>query len=168
MMYRCENCGHLFEEGEQAVWEERHGLDTPPYEKWDGCPLCRGSYEQVYQCKECGEWHEEGYIFEGVCESCLIESVNYESFFEYCEAHKKDGHLDSFVMMFFFDMDAPRFPTKEFHDLMIREYRERVDRVKSEKMIFGKSFNEFITDCITFVAEDYSEYAEWLNKREVK
>lgn len=33
MMYRCCDCGHLFEEGEQAVREETHGLDSPPYEK---------------------------------------------------------------------------------------------------------------------------------------
>ena len=33
MMYRRCECGNLFEEGEQAVWEERHGLDSPPYEK---------------------------------------------------------------------------------------------------------------------------------------
>ena len=26
-MYRCCECGNLFEEGEQAVWEEHHGLD---------------------------------------------------------------------------------------------------------------------------------------------
>ena len=36
MMYRCVNCGNLFEEGEQAVWEETHGLDSPPYETWSG------------------------------------------------------------------------------------------------------------------------------------
>lgn len=32
-MYRCETCGNLFEEVEQAVGEETHGLDSPPYEK---------------------------------------------------------------------------------------------------------------------------------------
>ena len=30
-MYRCTECGNLFEEGEQATWEERHGLDSRPY-----------------------------------------------------------------------------------------------------------------------------------------
>ena len=32
MMYRCENCGNLFEEGEQVTQEETHGLDSPPHE----------------------------------------------------------------------------------------------------------------------------------------
>lgn len=32
MMYKCRECGNLFEEGEQAVWEETRGLDSPPYE----------------------------------------------------------------------------------------------------------------------------------------
>ena len=54
-MYRCCECGNLFEEGEQAVWEETHGLDSPPYEAWSGCPVCKGGYEEVYQCKDCGD-----------------------------------------------------------------------------------------------------------------
>lgn len=59
MMFKCESCGNLFEEGEQATWEERHGLDSPPYEQWSGCPICKGGYEEVHQCKECGDWHTE-------------------------------------------------------------------------------------------------------------
>ena len=54
-MYKCTECGHLFEEGEQATWEEEHGLDSPPYEKWSGCPVCRGGYEDVNRCKATGE-----------------------------------------------------------------------------------------------------------------
>ena len=156
MMLKCDNCGHLFEDGEQAVWEERHGLDTPPYEKWDGCPLCRGSYEQVYQCKECGEWHTEYEVFNGWCEKCLRDTVSYSTFFDYCEAYKKHGHLDSFVMMYFFDMDAPKNPSEDFHELMVKVYWEKT-----------KEF-DFINDCFAFIEEDYREYADWLNKREVK
>lgn len=75
-MYRCENCGHLFEEGEQAVWEERHGLDTPPYEKWSGCPLCKCDYEEVHQCEKCGDWHSEDELTEGICDDCLEGSIS--------------------------------------------------------------------------------------------
>ena len=45
-MYKCTECGNLFEEGEQAAWEETHGLDSPPYEKFSGCPVCKGGYEE--------------------------------------------------------------------------------------------------------------------------
>ena len=81
MMYRCCECGNLFEEGEQAVWEERHGLDSPPYEKWSGCPVCKGDYEEVHQCKECGDWHTDDELYDGWCEKCLRESITYDTFF---------------------------------------------------------------------------------------
>ena len=83
MMYRCCDCGNLFEEGEQAVWEETHGLDSPPYEKFSGCPVCKGDYEEVHQCKKCGDWHTDDELYEGWCEKCLRESIDYETFFEY-------------------------------------------------------------------------------------
>jgi hypothetical protein len=174
MMYRCENCGHLFEEGEQAVWEERHGLDTPPYEKLDGCPLCRGGYEEVHQCKECEEWHTEDELYEGWCEKCLRETINYDTFFEYCEANKDENYLDLFVMTEFFDVEMPKYSSYDFHNLMIRVYCERVNSIKVDKKLFGKSSDEFLDACIRFIMDDDGEsgrenYADWLNsKKEVK
>lgn len=61
-MYRCKECGHLFEDGEQAEWVEPHG------EEWSGCPLCKGSYEEAKKCMLCGSYElEDG---ENVCEPC--------------------------------------------------------------------------------------------------
>ena len=85
MMYRCESCGHLFEEGEQAVWEERHGLDAPPYEKWNGCPICKGDYEEVHQCQKCGDWHSEDELIEGICGGCLEGSINCDTAVSFLE-----------------------------------------------------------------------------------
>ena len=94
-MYKCCECGNLFEEGEQAVWEETHGLDSPPYEKWSGCPVCKGGYEEVHQCEQCGDWHSEDELYDGWCEKCLRETINYDTFFEYCEASKDGNYLDT-------------------------------------------------------------------------
>ena len=91
MMYRCCECGNLFEEGEQAVWEERHGLDSPPYETRSGCPVCKGDYEEVHQCKDCGDWHSENELYDGWCANCLRETINYDTFFEDCEANKDEN-----------------------------------------------------------------------------
>lgn len=68
-MYKCLECGHLFEEGEQAVWEERHGLSTPPYEKFEGCPLCHGAYEKIKPCAVCGAYKDG----QTVCDECVAE-----------------------------------------------------------------------------------------------
>lgn len=63
-MYRCKECGHLFEDGEEKKWTEPHG------ETIKGCPVCCGVYEIARPCKICG-----GYS-------------RYDD--EYCETCKKD------------------------------------------------------------------------------
>ena len=168
-MYRCCECGNLFEEGEQAVWEERHGLDSPPYEKWDGCPVCRGDYDEVYQCKGCGDWHTDDELYDGWCEKCLRESINYDTFFEYCEANKDEQYLDIFVMADLLGgMDCPDNISPEFHQLVVETYKRRV---ADAKLLKGKF--DFLKDCTRFIMDDdgsigRENYADWLNKREVK
>ena len=168
MMYRCCECGNLFEEGEQAVWEETHGLDSPPYEKWSGCPLCHGDYEEVYQCDSCGDWHSKDELYDGWCENCLRETINYDTFFEYCEANKEDNYLDTFVMCCLLNCDeVPKYPSLDFHYLMIETYKRRVVDAKLLKGPF-----DFLKDCIRFVMDDdgYSgreSFAYWLNNRKV-
>lgn len=175
MMYRCCECGNLFEEGEQTVWEERHGLDSPPYEKWSGCPVCKGDYEEVHQCKECGDLHSEDELYDGWCEKCLRESINYETFFEYCEANKDEQYLDTFVMCEILNCEyVPKYSSYEFHELMVDTYKERVEQIKRDKAMFGKTYAEIIDACIRFIMDDdgsigRENYADWLNNRkEVK
>jgi predicted nucleic acid-binding Zn-ribbon protein len=64
-MYKCENCGHLFDEGEQINWTEPHG------EKMSGCPLCKGSYEEAMRCVSCGSWYSEEKLMFDVCDDCI-------------------------------------------------------------------------------------------------
>ena len=169
MMYRCCECGNLFEEGEQAVWEETHGLDSPPYETMSGCHVCRGDYEQVYQCKKCGDWRSDDELYDGWCEKCLIETINYNTFFEYCEANKNENYLDTFVMCYLLDCDeVPKYPSLDFHYLMAETYKRRVADAKLLKGHF-----DFLSDCISFVMDDdgsigRENYADWLNKKGVK
>ena len=164
MMYKCENCGHLFEEGEQARWTEDYG------EKWDGCPLCRGGYEEVRQCKECGDWHTEDELYSGWCEKCLRETINYDTFFEYCEANKDERYLDIFVMSELLGgMDCPKNVSWDFHCLMGETYKKEVERDKASPELF-----DFLPACIRFIMDDdgsigRENYADWLNsKKEVK
>ena len=76
MAYKCIECGNIFEEGEQAVWYEKHGLDTPPYEIRMGCPLCKGDYEKTVKCKICGSEHLEHELNGGVCKDCIDKCRN--------------------------------------------------------------------------------------------
>ena len=65
MVYKCRECGHLFEEGEEAIWYDGHGFDFPPYEKNIGCPVCKGGFVRVKPCRICFEYTEKTY-----CDEC--------------------------------------------------------------------------------------------------
>ena len=173
-MYRCCDCGNLFEEGEQAVWYENQGEchGVTAMERFSGCPLCHGDYEEVHQCKECGDWHSEDELYEGWCEKCLRETINYDTFFEYCESNKEHNYLDIFVMCYILNCDEiPEYPSWEFHQLMIETYKRSATDAKSLNPYIGDF--DFLADCIRFIMDDdgsigRENYADWLNKREVK
>lgn len=77
MSYKCIECGYIFEEGEQRVWEESHGLDSPPYERFEGCPVCGNNFEETCKCKLCGEDFRPSELWNDVCDEC-IESYRYD------------------------------------------------------------------------------------------
>lgn len=176
MMYRCCECGNLFEEGEQDVWYENQGEchGVTAMERFSGCPVCHEDYEEVRQCKGCGEWHTDDELYDGWCEKCLLESINYDTFFEYCEANKDEQYLNTFVMYEILNCEyVQKYSSYEFHELMVQVYKERVENIKRDKEMFGKSYSEIIDACIRFVMDDdgsigRENYADWLNKREAK
>jgi DNA-directed RNA polymerase subunit RPC12/RpoP len=71
-MYVCLDCGKIFESPKNYV--ESHGLDGPPYERWQGCPSCSGAYAEAHECGECGHWITGEYIKtssgQRICENC--------------------------------------------------------------------------------------------------
>ena len=169
-MYKCIDCGHLFEEREQSVWYENQGEchGRIAMERFDGCPVCRGDYEEVYQCKECGNWHSDDELYDGWCEKCLRETINYDTFFEYCEANRDEQYLDIFMMSDFLRMDCPDNVSPEFHLLMVETYKRKV---ADAKLLRGRF--DFLSHCVRFIMDDdgsigRENYADWLNKREVK
>ena len=167
-MYRCAECGHLFEEGEQAVWYENQGEchGVTAMERFSGCPVCNGDYEEVHQCEQCGDWHTENELYDGWCEKCLRDTINYDTFFEYCEANIDEQYLDSFMMFYLLGgMDCPDKVSPEFHQLMVETYKRRVADAK----LLGGRF-DFLADCVRFVMDDdgsigIENYADWLNNR---
>ena len=177
MMFKCCECGHLFEEGEQATWYENQGEchGRIAMEMFGGCPVCKGDYEEVHQCNECGDWHTGNELYDGWCEKCLRETINYDTFFEYCEANKDEQYLDIFVMSELLGgMDCPDNVSYDFHQLMIDVYKKEVEPIKFYEKQFGhKPSGDFLSACIRFIMDDdgsigRENYADWLNKREVK
>ena len=171
-MYKCLDCGEVFDE--PASVRETHGFTDGFAETFYMCPHCNGDYEEAKQCQECDEWHTDNELYDGWCEKFLRETINYDTFFEYCEANKDEQYLDIFVMSELLGgMDCPKWISYEFHQLMVRIYKERVHTVTRGGKSDGKLHPDaFLSACVRFIMDDdgsigRDNYADWLNKREV-
>ena len=172
---KCTSCNYVFDFDDRTVVKESHGFDDGFCETFSCCPNCGGDWVDAVDCCQCGETFEEGELYSGWCEKCLRETINYDTFFEYCEANKDEQYLDIFVMEVLLDTKCPDNVSWDFHKLMIKYYKECVDSVTSwEKLMGRKHIDDFLVDCIRFIMDDDGEcgrenYADWLNsKKEVK
>lgn len=70
----CLDCRHLFEVSKH--YTETHGLETPPYEKWNGCPSCGGAYDEAHECSCCPDYIVGEYVEtvngDKICENCYV------------------------------------------------------------------------------------------------
>ena len=72
-MYRCAECGHLFEEGEQHTRREFLGecFGVPAYDEFEVCPICGADFDEVRPCKICGAYNHDAE--EDYCDNCKEE-----------------------------------------------------------------------------------------------
>ena len=74
-MFICYDCSIVFDEPKHCI--EKHGLDTPPYEYYSGCPSCGGAFTVAYECHCCKEWITGYYIKlksgERICDACYVQ-----------------------------------------------------------------------------------------------
>ena len=139
MAYKCLECGHIFEEGEQVRWEERHGLDSPPYEKHCGCPVCKGSFEETKQCKICGGEFLKDELNGGcVCDECIND---YCKAFDVCYKVSKNEKTEI-----------------EINCLLAT----LLDVEKIEEILYQYLKAEKEVDCSLFIEQDRNWFAEKL------
>ena len=174
---KCTSCNYVFDYEDAGGVRENHWLDGEYMwsETFLVCPNCGGDFEDAADCCECGEAFTENELYSGWCEKCLRETINYDTFFEYCEANKDEQYLDIFVMSELLGgMDCPKNVSYEFHELMVDTYKARVDDIKSAMTASYKAVIDILPACVRFIMVDggsigRENYADWLNsKKEVK
>lgn len=145
MAYICLDCGHIFEDGEQAIWEESRGefWGIPCTEKMDGCPLCHGCYEKSVPCKICGSEHLRDELSGGVCDGCIEK---YQHNIDICFAISKNDTESVELNRFLVSM----FDKSEIEEILFRELKE------AQKC---KTLN-----CIPFIDGDRDWFGEELAK----
>lgn len=141
MAYKCLKCGHIFEYGEEATWNESRG------EYWggdcseisSGCPLCCGDYEETKICSVCGSEFLENEMCNGVCDECIDEHSNDAKMcFEIGKADKESVAINCFL--------ASKFDADEIEKILWRELLKNSDNI----------------DCSDFINADRSWFAERL------
>lgn len=70
-MYKCEDCGRLIEEGDEAIFSECIGeyCGSPSYIEYSQCPICGGNIFEVERCPICDEYAIKDE--EKFCKTCI-------------------------------------------------------------------------------------------------
>lgn len=103
-MYKCVECGHIFEKGEEKQWKESRGefWGSPANEIMTGCPHCGGDYEETRPCAICGAETVWDALNGGICLDCLS---NYQYDTDTClkigEINREEIELNSFLLSIF-------------------------------------------------------------------
>lgn len=138
-MYKCYECGHIFEEGEQNYSGD--GWNEPILEV---CPVCRGSFGEAKVCSRCGGRFLEDELTEGLCEDCANKAIEKYSFNHITELYlmasneKEEVELNAFI--------ASMFSPSQINELLLRELLKS-DKIKK-------------VDCSHFVKSDKNWFLE--------
>lgn len=136
-MYKCLQCGHIFDEGEQDTWSESRGecFGFPCSEEMSGCPLCRGDYEKTVDCKICGSEHLRDELNMGVCDECIEE---YQHDIDMCfKIGAGDGEkveINCFL--------ASMFDREEIDKILFEKLKEKEKYIKEIVQINCEKFVE--------------------------
>lgn len=95
-MYECHECGRHFDEPD--IVQERHGLDTPPYEEIAVCPYCHGYFEEMSKCEVCGEYFCNYELKCGICEDCIDNSLTVENCYRWGDDFKEKIEINGFLL----------------------------------------------------------------------
>lgn len=147
MPFKCYDCGHIFEEGEESHWRESRGefWGSSCSEEMSGCPNCRGDYGKTIDCSVCGSAHLEDELDGCVCQSCIEKySKNIDMCFKIGGGDTEDVKINCFL--------ASMFEKKEIEDLLFDELKKR-----------NKYMRVYVeAGCERFVESDRSWFGERL------
>lgn len=148
MTYKCLECGHIFDEGEEGYIREGGSFWGSEYSsKEPCCPLCHGDYEETISCEVCGGAFLADELNEGVCEECIEEEIKQYSndisgCFEIAKNDLKEIEINGFL--------ANMFEVAAIEEILLNHLLERA---KTENI-----------DCTEYINED----KEWFVNQVLK
>ena len=145
MAFKCLECGHIFEEGEQSRWEEHH-----PYgmgyaaEEFSGCPICNGDFEETKQCEICGGEFLEDELNGGcVCDECIEEySKNFDFCYKISDNEKEEIKINALLASL---LDVDEIETILYHYLKTKRDIDCSKFVNQDKDWFADKLVEEVS-----------------------
>ena len=153
--YKCLECGHIFEDGEEWRWVEPHG------ERMTGCPICGCAYDEAYQCDRCGSFHLSDELYHGLCLDCLKELAPPHNIADWCET---DALLAEQFYGFYYDSliaDSSEQLRQLLRGGLLQRYS--LDKLQRRHDAADRCF-EFINSS----EENRYDFAEWIKKGKTK
>lgn len=159
-MYKCLDCGHIFEEGEQKTIQENHPYgDTTAPEYFSVCPCCGGDFAETWRCKCCAEEFLEDDLIGGYCKKCLRDALTVENFILFAvdgEKANEFGTLEDFVFSKIFMLSG--YP---------HESSEELKKWCREIYVIQSSL-DLVMEYMDEIPSLWDDFAEYLNKSEAK
>lgn len=146
-MYKCIECGHVFDEEDVAEWEEARGeyWGTPCSEKMSGCPVCHGAYEKVSRCEICGKPCIEDELNYGICDDCIDSyKFNFDKCYELSIGESETVEINALI--------ASILDPSDINQILVEYIRKNLPDI----------------DCINFINYDRSWFAEKISKENNK
>ena len=163
-MFKCTDCGHIFEDGEQRTFVERHPYgDTTADEYFSVCPVCGGEYEEAKSCECCGGAFLEDELIGGYyCDECLKAAVDLESFLDFAtsgtDKPTEVDTLEDFVFTKVFGLQYGPDESNEFLKAWCKTIYKEIDKTDLLNAIF-----EYMDDVSL-----WDDFAEYLYAKEVR
>ena len=154
-MYKCLECGHIFDEGEEKNWMEAYG------EYMTGCPMCMCAYDDAYMCIQCGSYHLSDELYSGLCLDCITEQATPHNLADWAET---DPMLNDEFYSYYYD-SLIIDPGQQLRQLLRGGL---LQRASIEKL---SGLTETHDKCKGFVLnseENTTDFAKWLTAKKGK
>lgn len=150
--YKCLECGHIFDEGEEWRWVESHG------EHMAGCPICGCAYDEACQCDKCGAYHLSDELYSGLCADCLGDMAAPQNIADYAES---DTLLAEDFYAYYYDSFIAG-TSVQLRQLLRGGLLQRA----SLELLNGHTDTQ--EKCHKYITEDeehLTDFAEWIKKK---
>lgn len=140
-MYKCDDCGLVFEIPKEYV---------EPEQIYEGCPNCRGTFTQAFKCRICDEWKPHYRIVDDICCDCARKAYTHRLGLKFVDSHK-DFYLWRFSIAGF-DRDLK----SDLVEILENDFLSKID--------MDTDWNHELKDLKEYCLDDMETWIEFLKE----